>query len=210
LYKIISALVFPCLVLTSLLAQQPVSTGSSDIEKDAKELFELDRYDKAVPILERATAEHAGDVKLLSLLGVAYLYSANRGDPVNSVTRARANMEKAIENGGEAVLLVSRAKPQTKLTRGDSILSATPGELRISKGWISFVPGRGDTGATGHLSPEDLKECGPNHSYGKDSNSFHIKSSKENIDLRPLHFSKDEAQLACALAEKFLNLKTVK
>jgi hypothetical protein len=210
LYRIIAALVFPCLISTPLLAQQPSSAGSSETEKDVRELFELDRYDKAVPILERATAEHAGDVKLFSLLGVAYLYSANRGDPVNSLNRARAAMEKAIESGGEAVLLVSRAKPQTKLTRGDSILVATPGELRITKGWLSFVPGRGDSGSTGQLSQADLKECGPNHSYGRDSHSFHIKASKETIDLRPLHFSKDEADLACALAEKYLNLKTVK
>ncbi len=210
MYRITRALILPCLILTSLLAQQSVSPGSSEIEKDVKELFELDRYDKAVPILERATAEHADDVKLLSLLGVAYLYSANRGDPVNSVARARATMEKAIEKGGEAVMLVSRAKPQTKLTRGESILAATPGELRVTKSWISFVPGRGDAGATGQLSQADLKECGPNRSYGRDSNSFHLKTSKETIDLRPLHFSKDEAQLACALAEKFLNLKTVK
>ena len=209
MFRIIATLILPCLISTPLFAQQPSSAGSSEIEKDVRELFELDRYDKAVPILERATAEHAGDVKLLSLLGVAYLYSANR-DPVNSLNRARAAMEKAIESGGEAVLLVSRAKPQTKITRGDSILAATPGELRITKGWLSFVPGRGDTGSTGQLTQADLKECGPNHSYGKDSHSFHLKTSKETIDLRPLHFSRDEADLACSLAEKYLNLKTVK
>lgn len=208
MFKITGALL--CLPLISLLIQQPVSAVSPDIEKDVKELFELDRYDKAVPILEKATAEQPDNPKLLSLLGVAYLYSGNRGDSVKNSVRARTTMERAIEKGGEAILLVSRAKPQGKLVRGNSILSASPGELRITKQSLRFVPSRDDTAVLGPLSQADLKECGPNHSYGRDSNSFHIKTSKETIDLRPLHFSKDEAELACALAEKFLDIKIVK
>ena len=118
-------------------------------------------------------------------------------------------MEKAIEGGGEAVFLVSRAKPQGKLTRGPTILTATPGELRINKESLSFVPSREGEKA-GPFGSDDLKECGLNPSYGKDSNTFHVKTGKDTLDFRPLHFSKDESNLACSIAEKYLGVKRTK
>ena len=119
-FKITGALV--CLPLISLLIQQPVSAVSPDIEKDVKELFELDRYDKAVPILEKATAEQPDNPKLLSLLGVAYLYSGNRGDSVKNSVRARTTMEKAIEKGGEAILAGLQGQASRQACQGKQYL----------------------------------------------------------------------------------------
>jgi len=207
---IIQAGLLACVAMATLCSQQPAPSSTAEIVLDVRELFSLDNYVKAVKVLEGATAAHPDDLTLLSLLGTAYLYSATRGDTYKNVGKARETMEKVIDLGGEAVLLVSRAKPQSRLNRGNSILLTTPGELRISKDSLSFVPTRSDAEPTGQVPKAELKECGPNHSYGKDSNSFHIKTSSQTLDLRPLHFSKDEAELACALSAKYLELKIVK
>jgi hypothetical protein len=188
MYRLATIIIYGCCAAPVLCAQAIVQAARmEDIQKDIKELFELNQYDKAVTLLERASADNPSDKTLLSLLGTAYLYSATAPGCVQNMEKARDAMEKAIEGGGEAVFLVSRAKLQSKLKRGPSIVTATPGELHISRKWLSFVPSRGEERA-GPFSREDLKECGLNPGFGKDSNSFHIKASKETLDLRPLHF----------------------
>jgi hypothetical protein len=98
---------------------------------------------------------------------------------------------------------VARAKDRMK---GKSVVSATTGELRITRDSLKFTPTRNAEGAAGPYSPAELKSCGLNSSYGKDSHTFHIKTAHETLDLRPLHFSKDEADLVCSLAAKYLKV----
>jgi hypothetical protein len=87
-------------------------------------------------------------------------------------------------------------------------VKATQGELRIRKEGFSFTPSRSSTGMAGPFSGSETRECGLNKSYGRDSNTFHIKTTKETINFRPFHFSQDEAQMVCSLLAKFLGTKT--
>jgi hypothetical protein len=73
---------------------------------------------------------------------------------------------------------------------------------------MTFTPSHGDSEAVGPVSKDEIKECGLNRTYGKDSNTFHIKTtSNGDLDFRPLHFSKDEATVVCTLAAKYWGIK---
>ena len=172
----------------------------------AKEHFGTGDYDKAVPVLERALASNPADLQDLSLLGMAYLYSSSRLDLASNLDKAQKTMDKVIADGGEAVFLVGKADDPKK---GLSIhvVKVIQGELRFRKDSVSFVPIRSGSGAVGPFTGADIKECGLNRGYGKDSNSFHFKVQKETITFRPFHFSKDESELACSLAAKYLGVK---
>src|SRR5205085_7860314 len=114
---------------------------------------------------------------------------------------------KVMELGGEAVFLVGRGNDPLK-SMSPHLVKAISGELKISKQSIRFTPTRSSTGAAGPFSGNEIKECGPNKSYGRDSNAFHIKTTKETINFRPLHFSEEESQMVCSLLGKFLGVKT--
>jgi len=181
---------------------------AEEAEKAARDLFSSGDYDKAVPILERATAEYPGDLRTLSLLGMAYLYSSSRLDMVANLPRAQDTMAKVVERGGEAVFFVGKGDDPLK-GLSKFVVKAIQGELHVSKSSLTFSPNRGSTGAIGPLSGADVKECGLNKSYGKDSNTFHLKTAKDTINFRPLHFSKEESNLVCSLAAKYLGVKVV-
>lgn len=184
------------------------SAQAIEAERSAKELFAAEDYDKAVPILERATAATPVDLKDLSLLGMAYLYSSSRLDLAANLPRAQMTMDRVIEEGGEAVFLVGRGDDPIK-SMAIHMVKVIQGELRIRKTSLRFVPARTTVGLVGPLSGADIRECGLNRSYGKDSNTFHIKLLKDTVNFRPLHFSKDESNLVCTLAAKYLGTKIV-
>lgn len=184
------------------------SPQAIEAEKQARELFSAGDYERAIPILEDSAETSPDDLGVLSLLGTAYLYSATNTEFAGNIAKAKATMEKVIDQGGEAVLLVARGEdPRNSLL--SHMVRASQGELRIREGSLSFVPARGFGGAFGPVTGADIKECGPNRSYGRDSNTFHLKILKDTVNFRPLHFSKDEAILACSLAAKYLGVKTV-
>jgi hypothetical protein len=193
---------------SSFSQDEPRSAQAIEAERSARELFSAEDYDKAVPILERATSVVPLDLKDLSLLGMAYLYSSSRLDLVANLPRAQATMDKVIEDGGEAVFLVGRGDDPIK-SMAIHMVKVIQGELRIRKTSLQFVPTRTTAGLVGPLSGADIKECGLNRSYGKDSNAFHLKVLKDTVNFRPLHFSKDESNLVCTLAAKYLGTKIV-
>ncbi len=188
--------------------EDPRQPKALEAEKSSKEFFASGDYDKAIPILERATAESPVDLKNLSLLGMAYLYSSSRVDLSSNLTRAQATMDSVVEQGGEAVFLVGRGDDPLK-SMAVHMVNVIQGELRIRKNSLRFVPSRTTNGVVGPLSGADVKECGLNRSYGKDSNAFHLKVLKDTVNFRPLHFSKDESNLVCSLAAKYLGTKIV-
>jgi len=180
---------------------------SADTESTAREFFKSGDYARAIPMLERATADYPADLRMLSLLGMAYLYSSSRLDMTANVKKALDTNTKVVEIGGEAVFLVARADDPLKgMSR--HVVKAIQGELRIRKESLSFTPSRSATGGAGPFSGSEVKECGLNKSYGRDSNTFHVKTAKETINFRPLHFSEDEADMVCALLAKFMGTKT--
>jgi tetratricopeptide (TPR) repeat protein len=178
-----------------------------DAERTARELFKSGDYAQAIPLLEKATADNPSDLQNLSLLGMAYLYSSSRMDLTANVKKAlEANM-KVVELGGEAVFLVGRGDDPMK-GMSPHVIKTIQGELKIRKESFWFTPSRSSTGAAGPFSGSEVRECGLNKSYGRDSNTFHIKTTKETINFRPLHFSQDESEMVCALLAKFLSTKT--
>jgi len=194
----------------SLLHTQeiPRSPEAIEAERAAKELFAAGDYDKAVPILQRVLASDPHDLKDSSLLGMAYLYSSSKIDLASNLPRAQEAIDKVIADGGEAVFLVGRGDDPLK-SLAVHMVKVIQGELRMKKGSVSFVPSRSLAGGVGPIEAGDLKECGLNRSYGKDSNAFHFKLRRETINFRPLHFSRDESDMVCALAAKYLGAKTV-
>jgi tetratricopeptide (TPR) repeat protein len=200
------------LAVAPLFAQgQPVGTmpvAAAAVEPRARELFELGDYDKAVPILERAHETEPANLRLFSLLGMAYLYSASHVDLYANVEKARRTMEDVVTAGGDAVFRVGRANDPLK-SQIKFVLKAIQGELRISRDALAFTPDRGSGDGAVTIAKGDIRECGPNKGYGKDSNTFHFKTVKDTINFRPLHFSKEEARLACDLAAQFLGVKVV-
>jgi tetratricopeptide (TPR) repeat protein len=178
-----------------------------EAEATAKDLFAAGDYDKAVPVLENALAANPGDLGDASLLAMAYLYSSSRLDQTSNLDRAKAAMDKVIADGGEAVFLVGRGDDPMKFA-AVHMLKVIQGELRIGKDSITFVPSRSATGGVGPLTAADIKECGLNRTYGSDSAAFHLKLQKAVLNFRPLHFSRDESDLVCALAAKYLGVRT--
>lgn len=186
-------------------AQELSRSGKSrDTEKAARELFSIGDYDKAVPLLEVASTEEPNDPVLLSLLGSAYLYSSSRIDSASNFVRAQPTMENAIDHGGEALFFVGLASDRFK---EQYVTKAISGELKVGKASLSFTPLRGGSEGTGDIAKGDIKECGLNRKYGKDSNTFHVRTTRTELDFRPLHFSKDEADLVCALVAKYLGAR---
>jgi hypothetical protein len=181
--------------------------GAVDAERVAREFFDSGDYARAIPLLEKVTADYPSDLQDLSLLGMAYLYSSSRLDMTGNVKKAFETNVKVVELGGEAVFIVGRGDDPLKGI-SPHIVKVIHGELKISKGTIQFTPSRSATGATGPLGGTEIKECGLNKSYGRDSNAFHIKTSKETINFRPWHFSQDESQMVCLLLAKFMSVKT--
>jgi hypothetical protein len=183
------------------------SANSESAESTARDLFVNGDYDKAVPMLERAAAEDPTDLRLLNVLGMAYLYSSSRIDSRANFTRVQPTMEKVIDGGGTATFLAARAMDRLKTKY---IVKAISGELALTKGSLKFTPTHGDGETVGPLSKDEIKECGLNHSYGKDSNAFHIKTTSQGeLQFRPLHFSKEEATVVCTLAAKYWAVKFV-
>jgi tetratricopeptide (TPR) repeat protein len=180
---------------------------AADAERNARELFQSGDYAHAIPILEKATADYPSDLKNLSLLGMAYLYSSSRMDLTANVQKALEANTKVVELGGEAVFLVGRGDDPMK-SMSPHVVKTIQGELKVRKESFSFTPSRTSTGAAGPFSGGEVRECGLNKSYGRDSNTFHIKTTKETINFRPLHFSQDESEMVCSLLAKFLGTKT--
>jgi hypothetical protein len=178
-----------------------------EAESMAREFFKTGDYAQAIPLLEKTTADHPEDLQNLSLLGMAYLYSSSRLDLTDNVKKAMEVNTKVVELGGEAVFLVGRGDDSIK-SMSPHVIKAIQGELKINKSSFLFTPSRSSNGAAGPFSANEVKECGLNKSYGRDSNTFHIKTTKETINFRPLHFSKDEAQMVCSLLTAFLGAKT--
>ncbi len=179
-----------------------------DAENAARELFNSGDYAQAIPILEKATTDYPSDLRDLSLLGMAYLYSSSRLDLTANVKKALETNMKVVELGGEATFLAGRGNDPLK-SMSPYVVKAIQGELKIRKESFQFVPSRSSTGAFGPFSGSEVKECGLNKSYGRDSNTFHIKTAKETINFRPLHFSRDESQMVCSLLAKFMGVQTV-
>ncbi len=217
MYKSVPALLVVLLAGSSLAADcqtaDPVartvsrSASSENAESAARDLFINGDYDKAVPLLERAVAQDPKDLRLLNVLGMAYLYSSSRIDSRANFAHVQPTMEKVIEGGGTATFMVGRAM-DGRLMKVKSVLKAVTGELAINKSTMTFTPSHGDSDAVGPVSKDEIKECGLNRTYGKDSNTFHIKTaSNGDLDFRPLHFSKDEATVVCTLAAKYWGIK---
>jgi hypothetical protein len=208
-YRILVLASTACLFFSGMWAQEDLTPRQpTEAERAARELFSAGEYGRAVPMLEKAVTAHPDNLTELSLLGMAYLYSSSQIDMSANLGRAQQTMDKVVEKGGTAVFLVGRGDDSLK-SQIKFLVKAIQGELRIGKESLSFVPSRGATGGTGAVSKGDLKECGLNKSYGKDSNAFHIKTAKETIHFRPLHFSKEESDLACTLSAKYLGAKIV-
>jgi len=181
------------------------SSNSESAESAARDLFINGDYEKAVPILERASADDPRDLRLQNVLGMAYLYSSSRIDSRANFARVQPTMEKVIDGGGSATFIVGRALDRLKVT---SVMKTVTGELAISKESLTFTPTHGSGETVGPLAKDELKECGLNRGYGKDSNTFHIKTTSHGeLDFRPLHFSKDEASVVCKLAAKYWGIK---
>lgn len=178
-----------------------------DAESAAREFFKSGDYAQAIPLLEKATADYPSDLQVLSLLGMAYLYSSSRMDLTANVKRALETNTKVVELGGEAVFLVGRGDDPMK-SMSPHVVKAIQGELKVRRDSFWFTPIHSSTGAAGPFSVSEVRECGLNKSYGRDSNTFHIKTTKETINFRPLHFSQDESQMVCSLLAKFLGAKT--
>jgi hypothetical protein len=209
-YCLLALSLFLAVLSVPLCDGQSIDRTAQSIgaDKQAKELFESGDYDKAVPILEGAIATAPDDETNAQMLAMAYLYSSSRVDMSANFPKAQTAMTNLIERGWEAVFLVSRANDPMK-NANIHVVNAIPGELRIRKGSLRFVPGRGTVGAVAQVDGSSIKECGLNRSYGRDSNSFHLKVLKDNITFRPKHFSKDEADLVCSLIGKYLNVQIV-
>lgn len=180
---------------------------AADAERAAREFFNAGDYARAIPLLEKATADYPSDLQDLSLLAMAYLYSSSRLDMTGNVKKALETNTKVMELGGEAAFLVGRGDDPLK-SMSPHVVKAIYGELKITKESIRFTPSWRSNGTVGPLSRTEIKECGLNKSYGRDSNTFHIKTSNETINFRPLHFSQDESQMVCSLLAKFLGVKT--
>lgn len=181
---------------------------AAQAERDARELFGAGEYDKAIPLLKAATTEFPDDLVDLGLLGMAYLYSSSRMDMTANLARAQETLDKVMERDGEAVFLVGRGDDPLK-SQVKYVVKAIQGELHLSRETLSFIPNRSQAGTLGPIPKSEIKECGLNRSYGKDSNTFHIKTAKDTYNFRPLHFSQEEANLVCSLAAKYLGVKTV-
>ncbi len=183
------------------------SPGSLDAERTARDRFNAGEYDRAVPVLERAVQAEPGDLKLASLLGMAYLYSSSNTDLAGNLTKAREVLDKVLSAGGEVVFLAGKGDDPLK-SMSVHMVKVIQGELRLRKDSVTFVPSRSSTGGFGPLAASEVKECAANKGYGQDSNAFHLKLQKETVNLRPLHFSREEANLACSLIGKYLGAKT--
>jgi hypothetical protein len=202
-----SIVVLLVLSLASALAQTSNRPPEAvEAENTAREFFKTGDYAQAIPLLEKATTDYPSDLQNLSLLGMAYLYSSSRLDLTANVKKALEINTKVVESGGEAVFLVGRGEDSIK-SLSPHVIKAIQGELKVSKGSFLFAPSRSSNGAAGPFSASEVKECGLNKSYGRDSNTFHIKTTKETINFRPLHFSQDEAQMVCSLLAQFLGTK---
>jgi hypothetical protein len=209
LARVVLLLVLGCTALSPLSAQEVARPArAAEAERTARELFAAGEYDKAIPVLLAATKEYPDDLVDLGLLGMAYLYSSSRMDLTANLASAQKTLDMVIDRGGEATFLVGKGDDSLK-SQIKYVVKAIQGELRISKTSLSFVPNRATAGAAVSFSSGDLKECGLNRSYGKDSNTFHLKTSKETLNFRPLHFSQEESNLVCSLAAKYLGVKTV-
>ncbi len=197
---------FQCNCQTDDAAARTVSRSSNSIsaEETARDYFTNGDYDKAVPLLEKATNDDPHDLRLLNVLGMAYLYSSSRIDSSSNFDHVQPIMQKVIDGGGTATFIVGRAQDKLKMK---SVLKAVTGELALTKDTMTFTPTHGTGETLGPWSKDELKECGLNRGYGKDSNTFHIKVGHSEIDFRPLHFSKNEAIVVCTLAAKYLGLK---
>jgi hypothetical protein len=206
-----------CLLTPADLAlAEPASRPAQAIliENEARQMFSNGDYDKAVPLLERGSAVFTEDLPLMTLLSMAYLYSSSRLDSVANLPKAKPLMEKVIDRGGAAVfvagLAVNRSKEKVtghSVMGGSHVTDVVMGELRILKDSVRFVPSRGSSKEVGPLSSQEIQECGINKKLGKDSNTFHLKTGKTEYNFRPLHFSSEEANLACTLISKYLNAK---
>lgn len=175
-----------------------------EIENQVNNLFRRRDYDKAIPLLDDAHKQHPDNLKILSLLGMAHLYGS---DARKGAEIARSNFEKVIEAGGEAVIIAAKAKDKLK---GSHVVAATPGELRMSRTGVTFAPLVGGGASDDRIPNTAAIECGPNSKYGKDSNTFHVRAKDVEWNLRPLHFSREEGQIACELLAKYLNAKTAR
>ena len=198
----------PFLLSLMILAQgSERPREAADAERAARELFQSGDYARAIPVLEKAVAACPSDLPDLSMLGMAYLYSSSRMDLTANAKKALETNTNVVELGGEAVFLVARGNDPMK-NMSPHVVKAIQGELRIRKDSFWFTPSRSSSGAAGPFSGSDVRECGLNKSYGRDSNTFHIKTGKETIDFRPLHFSRDESLMVCSLLAKFLGART--
>lgn len=177
-----------------------------EAEMTTREFFKSGDYARAIPLLEKAAADYPSDLQVLSLLGMAYLYSSSRLDMTANVKKALETNTKLVELGGEAVFLVGRGDDPLK-SMSLHVVKVIQGELKIRKDGFLFTPSRSATGAAGPFPGSEIRECGLNKSYGRDSNTFHIKTTKETINFRPLHFSEDEAEMVCTLLAKFLGAR---
>src|SRR5262249_13865395 len=146
-----------------VLSLAALSQGSNrpretvDAESAARELFDAGDYGRAIPLLEKVTANYPSDLQDLSLLGMAYLYSSSRLDMTGNVKKALETNTKVMELGGEAVFLVGRGDDPLK-GMSPHLVKAISGELKISKEGIRFTPTRNSKGAAGPFPGSEIKE----------------------------------------------------
>jgi hypothetical protein len=191
-------LIMPWLVLGS--DQELGKNGKMGVE-----LVKNKSYDRALRYLEDGLGETPNNPLLYEYQGLAYLGCSGSLQTTDCLQKAEAAMMKAIENGGQATIIVDRSMERGGIFSNANVMNVKRGAIHITKTQIVFEPDHpDDKNPTVTIPGEEIKEAALNRLNGKSTNVFHISIKKETYNFRTANFSADEAEILFRLMEKYM------
>lgn len=189
-------------ISTSLILSAGVSWAQQSIRTQIEPLFAAGDWERALLVLQQVPEQNADGVHK-ELLAMAYLYTSSKLDGAENYEKAKSLYSQLAAAGAYVRFYVSRARDSHKPTQDPYLVQAVPGQLVASKTNVQFVPEEGMRANAETWKSEEIGSCTPNDKFGVDSNSFHISlSSAKEVNFRPLHLSREEADLICELIPK--------
>lgn len=134
------------------------------------------QYDKAAGNLEEVwEMQKPSDPLVAEFLAIAYLNGDDRKSQTDVEQKASGLMQKAIELGGQATLLVQHSHEKLGFIQGNELTKFCSGRLSVRPGRLTFVSEAGENPGKDsfEFTAADLKEAAPNSDTSR--GMFHIK-----------------------------------
>jgi hypothetical protein len=163
------------------------------------------KFDRAAAKFEEIWDQDQTDPLVAEYLAIAYLNGDDRKDHPELQRKAFELMQKSIELGGKASLLVRHSHEKLGWLQGKTLNDYCAGKLSVTPARLSFTAEVHASSKEDHsfdLTRSDLKITGP--ASGDDRGLFQVKTKARDYSLVPASWNRTDAELFIALVQKNL------